>query len=595
MTRAVLFVLLALRAVALEPGPAVLRYAALPPLQTCPAGNLPIVRGLRIATHAARERAVSFLAWTRSEAAADAAPLPIMSSAAALGAACARYLPHNRKQWGFCTGAEAYFHDRYACGSASYVAAVGCAFLDPDVVEHTRPGLVYTREATYATHLSSGKWGQVITQPTSRLLRTFAELAHALGVYPTSPAHALERFPRVLELLLKLPAHVPLLLAREPLVGQFISVLDAMARAGCDLRGGGCSGAQRARSASGVLQPLAEVLAALPRAPAPGNFSRRVVWWESMYTYHAQRLYFAAESVLVEARMPAENTNMPDPTPGWYDLLDEAPCHYKRIQPSWLVQRALVPAFTRPAQPAGLSVLLVHRAETSVRQLRNHPQLERALRAALPFSRVQTFIGSEHTLASTISLFANADLVVAGHGAACAFWTFMRPGAVVVEIAYPSTSVMGFPASYYFPFAVSLRLRYHLSFALEGSYTSPMHADVDDVVLLAVRAAQWLGDERRHMRKKRQGAGRANDTALTTLGRKGHLAASGVAPELAAGGRLRAREMEDTETSPLTEPASAWRPGMPILLVAALGTAALMAVSCLMCYDSHEKGGPDRW
>jgi hypothetical protein len=33
----------------------------------------------------------------------------------------------------------------------------------------------------------------------------------------------------------------------------------------------------------------------------------------------------------------------------------------------------------------------------------------------------------------------------------------MRPGAAVIEIAFPGTDVMGFPASYYYP----VRNHYH--------------------------------------------------------------------------------------------------------------------------------------
>jgi hypothetical protein len=494
------------------PGPAVLSYEQLHPRPSCPTARLPAVRGLRIATHAAQEPGVAFLSWQRFREAGRELPPPVMSSAAALERSCGRYRPSNPKQYGFCARSPPYFKERYKCESASYVATVDCAFIDPDTEQHSRPGLVYTHRQAYAVHLSSGHWGRVITPPSRARLHSFPELAHALGVYPTAPAHDVERLPRLLHLLTVLPPHVPILLARAPLVEQFLAILDAMARAGCALRGGGCSGAQLVRLPSGDHAPLADVLAALPSKPAAaGNLSSRAVWWQGTHTYSARRVFFAAESVFVRERMGAENPHMPDPERGWYDLLDEAPCHYKRIQSSWRLQRALVPAFTRPANSSrggggdDLRVLLVHRAETNMRRVRNQAQLEAGLRRALPRARLSTFVGRDHSLAATISLFAHADLVVAPHGAACAFWAFMRPHAAVIEIGYPSTAIMGFPASFYYPFAASLQLRYHLSFAVEGGYTSPMVADVVDVASLAVSAAQWLRERERHVQKYRRG------------------------------------------------------------------------------------------
>lgn len=478
----------------LPSSPPVTPYAALPPA-TC-TGSLPSIHRLRIATHAAHEPAVSFLAWTPSPATSARAPLPLMG-AGALERACAAFQPTNQKHWGFCAQSPRAQRDRYGCDSAAYVAAVDCAFVDPDAVQHERP-VVYTHRSSFAVHLTSGAFGRAITPPRRDRLREYPQLAHALGVYPKAPAHVLEQLPRLVHLLAVLPAHVPILLPKDPagLRAQFLAVLEALAAAGCKLDGHRCTGAQLVRGADGALRPLADVLAALPREPQPGNATARVVWWDASQTYRASRLFFAAEAVHVRSPMPAERPGNVAPAPGWYDLLDEAPCHYKRIQPSWLLQRALVPVFARPRAHAALRVLLVHRAETSARRLLNHAQLERALRAALPLnSSLTVFVGREHALGATISLFANADLVIAPHGAANGFWAFMRPHAAVIEIGYPSKAVMAFPASHYYPFAVSLSLRYYLSIAKEGAYTTAMAADIPDVVQLALDAAAWLSGQ----------------------------------------------------------------------------------------------------
>jgi hypothetical protein len=115
-----------------------------------------------------------------------------------------------------------------------------------------------------------------------------------------------------------------------------------------------------------------------------------------------------------------------------------------------------------------------------------------------------------------------------------------------------------------------------------------MLADVEDVVLLARAAVDWLSDELRRLRKMGQGARLANGTAATTPRRMGHL----LPLEPAAGGNFLAREVDETddETSPLAQPASIWRPGRSVVLVAAVSIACLLALLCLKCYESVEPG-----
>jgi capsular polysaccharide biosynthesis protein len=66
--------------------------------------------------------------------------------------------------------------------------------------------------------------------------------------------------------------------------------------------------------------------------------------------------------------------------------------------------------------------------------LRNHAALMVALRAAFPTARVTEFVGDQHSMAQSIALFGEADVVVAPHGAALGFLAFMRPTAACVEV-----------------------------------------------------------------------------------------------------------------------------------------------------------------
>lgn len=497
--------------------PRVVAYDDLRPRGACPPGN-PDIKRLRRATHAANERALTFLAWVPSQSTHRMPPLPVMSSKARLERVCAEFYRKVPKQWGFCPGAPASEHARYSCESAAYVAELDCAYVDCDAHEHIKPGLVYDHSAAYAVHLASGQFGRVITRPGagSTRVKAYPELAHALGVYPRGTAHAIEQLPRLVMLLRTLPAHVPIVAPRHSLREQFVAVLDVLDGLGCLAVGAAgqaaASGAGRAPRCSGARvladgRTLADRLLLLPRtpvraapagmAPVGGNVSSRLVWWDQLTTYRADRVFFAGESVWVPAQLQPIRPQLPPVRRGWYDMLDEAPCHYKRLQPMWLLQSTLTPAFVRPRAARYLKVLIVHRAEAKGRRVvANHDDLERAVRRALPHAHVYTFVGRQHALGATVSLFANADIAIAPHGAACAFWAFMRPRTAVVELAYPGHGGMWFPANFYYLLAHAVGLRYHLSLCTSGNYNSPMRADVGDVVRLVQMAAGALPAER---------------------------------------------------------------------------------------------------
>lgn len=86
------------------------------------------------------------------------------------------------------------------------------------------------------------------------------------------------------------------------------------------------------------------------------------------------------------------------------------------------------------------------------------------------------------------AMWRAADVVVAAHGAACAWSLFMTPGAAMVEIGYagprgelegPHIS-MPFPVNFYLTRSLASNVLHYISMAV-GSYTGPMRVDTTDV------------------------------------------------------------------------------------------------------------------
>ena len=201
--------------------------------------------------------------------------------------------------------------------------------------------------------------------------------------------------------------------------------------------------------------------------------------------------------------------------------------------------------------------MVVHRKDASGarRMVTNHGSMIEALRvmAREQGADVKEFVGNQNSIPKSIQRFAEADVVVAPHGAALAFVAFMRKGAAVVEIGYvvgggggqtanygaqerhpgtrpnnidahhhhlaraqpeeprvpgqspppppptPPTRYdakkgMPFPAPYYMAISISVDVRYYLSIA-KGGYGTPLVADVRDVVRVTTLALEGEEEE----------------------------------------------------------------------------------------------------
>jgi hypothetical protein len=149
--------------------------------------------------------------------------------------------------------------------------------------------------------------------------------------------------------------------------------------------------------------------------------------------------------------------------------------------------------FWEADRSSGLRVLVVNRRDAGSRMVDNHAEMMNVLRKQLPPIGVtlSEFVGSEHDAESTLRLFANADVLIAPHGAAISFTSAMRPGRAVIEIGYTGRRGMMWPAYYFHAMAMGSDLVYYLTLA-KGDYGSPMHADVEDVARLANMAIQQV-------------------------------------------------------------------------------------------------------
>ena len=204
---------------------------------------------------------------------------------------------------------------------------------------------------------------------------------------------------------------------------------------------------------------------------------KRVVPWDVATTYYAETLYFAGE------------LGYGPSTEHKWDSLRVEHCSWAMALPRTELQRAFTADYVqRAAQPV---VMVVDRSDAGGRRsLRNHANLMATLRARLGQNcTIRTFLGKDVNTSHTVTLWGEADVVVAPHGAALAFMAFMRPGRAAIEIGYDSyhTGGMPYPLSYFMAIAKSVGLDFYLSMA-RGGYGSPLQANIGDVVHLVEMA-----------------------------------------------------------------------------------------------------------
>lgn len=183
-----------------------------------------------------------------------------------------------------------------------------------------------------------------------------------------------------------------------------------------------------------------------------------------------------------------------------------------------------------PPAPAGcanratVNVLLVKRLK-GARSISNFDALQRALQESVAAAlgspacaRLSTFEGEHTSFLATERQWRSADVVVAAHGAACAWSLFMTEGAALVELGYagPKGELDGpgigmpFPVNFYLTRSLASGVRHYISMAV-GSYSGPMRVDTEDVRKLLT--ARVLPEQ----------SGRLNDKGVRATKQRTHI------------------------------------------------------------------------
>lgn len=369
-----------------------------------------------------------------------------------------------------CPSGSAREHDWWKCDVRQFVAKLSCGFVDTDPVI---PGMAYDRTRSFPVHGNHPQRTQFqpITLPP-RNIKHYKSLSHNLAVYPNphgGAAHFFNQLPRLLFLLRVLPPDVPILLSMHDAQRSMLNVL-----------------------ASRDLIDL-----------------KRVVPWDVGTTYHADSkppsptlliAFLAPDEFLtlicitspITALYFAGELGYGKSTSMKWDSLRVEHCSWALALPRTELQQVFTSSFVqRETRPV---VMVVSRRDAGKRRnVMNHASIMQKLQDALPNCTIREFVGRDHDLNSTILLWTEADVVVAPHGAALAFMTFMRPGRAVIEIGYDNYDSRGmtFPLSYFMSIAASVGLRYYLSIA-RGGYSSSLRADVEDIVSLVQLALRQV-------------------------------------------------------------------------------------------------------
>ena len=208
---------------------------------------------------------------------------------------------------------------------------------------------------------------------------------------------------------------------------------------------------------------------------------RELVWWNSAVTYTADEMYYAGELYRRSENEPwGSGVNKTNPNA----------CAWALSMPRTLLQGPFVDGWQRNGTTR--RVLVVHRSDAKSRRVNNHADMIGALRQHFSDSPVPTevleFVGSAHNVSETAELWTGADVVLAPHGAALSFVAFMRPKTAIVEIGYPGTGGMPYPAPFYMAIAASVDVAFYMTMAMSGSYGGKSEADVEDVVRTVAKA-----------------------------------------------------------------------------------------------------------
>jgi capsular polysaccharide biosynthesis protein len=131
---------------------------------------------------------------------------------------------------------------------------------------------------------------------------------------------------------------------------------------------------------------------------------------------------------------------------------------------------------------AASSILVIQRTGSS-RSVANHDELVHAISREFPNVHVDVFADSQlPDFARTVRLFYSAKVIIAPHGAGLSNLMLATRHAVVIEF------VIAPPNACYLDLARELGNEYHAVYGHSRSESTPMHVNVQEVVLLAKQA-----------------------------------------------------------------------------------------------------------
>jgi hypothetical protein len=196
--------------------------------------------------------------------------------------------------------------------------------------------------------------------------------------------------------------------------------------------------------------------------------------------YKVKRLYlpwFESQSTAVGS--DAEWRSADETTCSWYQALP-ADIIRENIW-KWIGSDQRGPTKLRPR---GKSILIVHRNETTRRQVKNQADLMAGIKQSFPEDNVVQFVGKDYTIKESFALFRSIDIVIAPHGAALVFGLAMKPGSSLIELQFEDGRRNSHLTYDFFRLtAGKLGVNYMLSIC-NGTYTGGLKADVNDVVSL---------------------------------------------------------------------------------------------------------------
>jgi hypothetical protein len=337
---------------------------------------------------------------------------------------------HIDREWVFCSKPQSNLDDRLSVKRRFVTIAVFNAFVDTGYCHADVPGTVFTERATFHLQEWTGKrcgHDAISSIPKIEDKYWHSELIDSIGSYLQAPGHfGPQQLPRLLRLLATVPTTAKVLVAKGGIADAFIDIL-----------------VER------------------------GIVTRdRIV----QYDQHFRPKHFA---------------NIVYRSESWPHLRGKDSSYYVHDRTDMqLVHRVMAGDELSPIDKKD-RIILIKRKDGGTRSIIEHSDMAAFMASALNKSKlssklhIEIFEARGH-LRDHISLFRQARIIVAPHGAGMMNVLWSSPGTHVVEVGY--NTGMTFPEMYA---VISLHLGHHYWVCKgHGDYSAPIHVDIDDFIYI---------------------------------------------------------------------------------------------------------------